>query len=62
MSENWTATLSEEGSEEVLREQGTRAAETPQRLSMLERVRNAARLLERDDHGNQIGLSPKRFY
>lgn len=49
MSDHRTLLLSEEGSEEVLTEQATREAETPQRLAMLERVRDAVRQLRRDD-------------
>ena len=45
MSEHWTDVLSEEGSEEILREQSERAVETPQRREMLQRVRDALRIL-----------------
>ena len=62
MSDHWTPTLSEEGSEEVMREQSTREAETRQRLEMLERVRNAARLLDRNDTRGQLRPGPKRPY
>lgn len=60
MSDHWTPMLSEEGSEEVLCEQQTREAETPQRLEMLERVRNAARALGQSDTRNQLGTGSKR--
>jgi hypothetical protein len=39
VADNWTPPLSVEGSAEVLHEQEERAALTPQRLAMLERVR-----------------------
>lgn len=47
MTDHWTPTLSEEGSEEVLNERNSRAAETPQRRALLERVRDAMRSLGR---------------
>lgn len=55
MSDHWTPQLSEEGSEEVLQEQRSREAETPQRRAMLERVRNAMRALGRQGTENQVG-------
>ena len=45
MTDHWTPPLSEEGSEEVLREQDERPAETPARIAMLTRVRDAVRSL-----------------
>ena len=62
MSDHWTPPLSEEGSEEVLREQQSREAETPQRLRMLERVRDAARALGHTDTRNQLRTGPKKAY
>lgn len=62
MSDHWTPTLSEEGSEEVLREQESREAETPQRLAMLERVRNAARSLGQSDTRNGIATTPRPIF
>lgn len=55
MSDTWTPPLSEEGSEEVLAEQSSRAEETPQRRAMLERVRSAVRALGRQGTENQLG-------
>ena len=62
MSDHWTPTLSEEGSEEVFREQESRETETSQRLTMLERVRNAARALGQSGTRSQLGTGPKRTY
>lgn len=62
MSDHWTLTLSEEGSEEVLKEQESREAETPQRLAMLERVRNAARSLGQSDTRTQLTTGPKSTF
>lgn len=62
MSGHWTPPLSEEGSEEVLREQQSREVETPQRLTMLERIRNAARVLRHTDTRNQLRTGPKKAY
>jgi hypothetical protein len=53
--DRWTPILSEEGSREVLTEQETREVETPQRIAMLTRVRDAVRVLRRQDAGDAIG-------
>lgn len=55
MSDHWTPPLSEEGSEEVLQEQRSREADTPQRRAMLERVRNAMRPLGPQEIENRLG-------
>lgn len=52
--DHWTPILSEDGSSEVLREQTSREAETPQRLTVLSRVRDAVRILGRQDSQGTI--------
>jgi hypothetical protein len=52
--DHWTPILSEEGSREILTEQGTREAETPQRIAMLTRIRDAVRVLRRQDTRDAI--------
>ena len=53
--DHWTPILSEEGSREVLTEQETREVETPQRIAMLTRVRDAVRVLRGQDTRDAIG-------
>lgn len=60
MPDYTTPPLSEEGSEEVLREQNTREPETRQRLEMLERVRNAARQIGRQGSQGAFGVHRPR--
>lgn len=55
MPNHWTPTLSEKGSEEVLKEQGTREVETTKRRSMLARIRDAVRSLHRDEQRGIFG-------
>ncbi|HEX5832070.1 MAG TPA: hypothetical protein VFY16_13900 [Gemmatimonadaceae bacterium] len=55
--QDWTLPLGPEGSEELLEERETRPAETPQRLAMLARVRDAVRALK---EGGTRSLLPGR--
>lgn len=60
MSDHWTLPLSVKGSEEVRKEQETREAETQQRRAMLERVRKAARQMDRDSNQASLERRPTR--
>jgi hypothetical protein len=53
--DHWTPILSEEGSREIVMEQETRDVETPQRIAMLVRVRDAVRAIRRQDSRDAIG-------
>lgn len=47
MEDHWTLPLSEEGTRKILEERNERPRETPERLALLRRLRDAARSLER---------------
>ena len=54
MEDHWTPPLSAEGTQELIDERDERPAETPQRLELLRRVREAVRSLDRGGSRNLV--------